>query len=74
MWTLLTSLKLEQRKQGQSLEALVISDSDLREHLVSIEFTDAAFGVCFETVRRQIGVLAPLLLGCRHYIKKRSGC
>ena len=37
MWTLLTSLKLEQRKQGQSLlEALVISDSDLREHLVSI--------------------------------------
>ena len=37
MWTLLTSLKLEQRKQGQSfLEMLVVSDVDLREHLVSI--------------------------------------
>ncbi len=37
MWTLLTSLKLEQRKQGQSLlEMLVVSDSDLRNHLVSI--------------------------------------
>ena len=37
MWALLTSLKLELRKQGQSLlETLVISDSDLRAHLVSI--------------------------------------
>ena len=37
LWTLLTSLKIEQRKQGQSLlETLVVSDSDLREHLVSI--------------------------------------
>jgi uncharacterized protein YjbI with pentapeptide repeats len=37
MWTLLTSLKPELRKQGQSfLEALVVSDSDLREHLVEV--------------------------------------
>ena len=37
LWTLLTSLKLEQRKQGQSLlETLVVSDSDLQAHLVSI--------------------------------------
>jgi hypothetical protein len=37
MWTLLTSLKLEQRKQGQSLlEMFVVSDTDLRQHLVSI--------------------------------------
>ena len=37
MWTLLTSLEPDQRNQGQPLlEAYVVSDVDLRNHLVSI--------------------------------------
>ena len=60
MWTLLTSLKLEQRKQVALLETLVISDSDLREHLVSIGAQTLGIRVCFKT---ESGLLAPLLLG-----------
>ena len=60
-------IEAQHRKQGQSfLETLVMSDSDLREHLVSIG-SQTLHSEYVSRLYDANGILAPVLLGCRHY-------